>query len=104
MTATFIWREAAVDLALPDALPGLDDKAAWHLERGQPAILVCETGRRSSDERRHCLARLRVGAQPVFLLAGRGFQGVGAAMLMPNSLSILGATFRGEAKGRAIGI
>lgn len=66
MTATFIWREAAVDLALPDALPGLDDKAAWHLERGQPAILVCETARRSSDERRHCLARLRVGAQPVF--------------------------------------
>ena len=38
------------------------------------------------------------------LLAARGFQGVGAAMLMPNSLAILGATFSGEAKGRAIGI
>ena len=38
------------------------------------------------------------------LLAGRLAQGVGAAMLMPNSLAILGATFRGEAKGRAIGI
>jgi EmrB/QacA subfamily drug resistance transporter len=38
------------------------------------------------------------------LLAGRGFQGLGAAMLMPNSLAILGATFSGEAKGRAIGI
>jgi EmrB/QacA subfamily drug resistance transporter len=38
------------------------------------------------------------------LLVGRMFQGVGAAMLMPNSLAILGATFSGEAKGRAIGI
>lgn len=37
------------------------------------------------------------------LLAGRLAQGVGAAMLMPNSLAILGATFAGEAKGRAIG-
>lgn len=39
-----------------------------------------------------------------WLLAGRLLQGVGAAMLMPNSLAILGATFTGEAKGRAIGI
>ena len=38
------------------------------------------------------------------LLAGRLLQGAGAAMLMPNSLAILGATFAGEAKGRAIGI
>ena len=37
------------------------------------------------------------------LLAARAFQGVGAAMLMPNSLGILGNSFRGEAKGRAIG-
>jgi EmrB/QacA subfamily drug resistance transporter len=39
-----------------------------------------------------------------FLLAGRLAQGIGAAMLMPNSLAILGATFSGEAKGRAIGV
>ena len=39
-----------------------------------------------------------------YLLAGRTIQGVGAAMLMPNSLAILGATFSGESKGRAIGI
>jgi EmrB/QacA subfamily drug resistance transporter len=39
-----------------------------------------------------------------FLLASRLLQGVAAAMLMPNSLAILGATFSGEAKGRAIGI
>ncbi|HEY0525467.1 MAG TPA: DHA2 family efflux MFS transporter permease subunit [Stellaceae bacterium] len=38
------------------------------------------------------------------LLVSRFIQGMGAAMLMPNSLAILGATFTGEAKGRAIGI
>jgi EmrB/QacA subfamily drug resistance transporter len=37
------------------------------------------------------------------LLAARGLQGVGAAMLMPNSLAILGAAFSGEGRGRAIG-
>jgi EmrB/QacA subfamily drug resistance transporter len=40
----------------------------------------------------------------VWLLASRGLQGVGAALLMPNSLAILGAHFSGEARGRAIGI
>lgn len=38
------------------------------------------------------------------LLAGRALQGIGAAILMPNSLAILGASFSGEARGRAIGI
>jgi EmrB/QacA subfamily drug resistance transporter len=38
------------------------------------------------------------------LLAARFLQGISAAMLMPNSLAILGQTFSGEAKGRAIGI
>jgi EmrB/QacA subfamily drug resistance transporter len=38
------------------------------------------------------------------LFASRLLQGVGAAMLMPNSLAILGQTFSGAAKGRAIGI
>jgi EmrB/QacA subfamily drug resistance transporter len=38
------------------------------------------------------------------MLMGRFLQGIGAAMLMPNSLAILGQTFSGEAKGRAIGI
>ena len=37
------------------------------------------------------------------LLPARGLQGIGAALLMPNSLAILGQTFIGEAKGRAIG-
>jgi EmrB/QacA subfamily drug resistance transporter len=38
------------------------------------------------------------------LLVGRGLQGIGAAVLMPSSLAILGASFSGEARGRAIGI
>lgn len=38
------------------------------------------------------------------LLASRLLQGVGAALLMPNSLAILGQSFAGESKGRAIGI
>jgi len=37
------------------------------------------------------------------LLAARALQGIGAAMLMPNSLAILGNAFSGEARGRAIG-
>jgi len=39
-----------------------------------------------------------------WLLLGRIAQGIGAALLMPNSLAILGATFAGEERGRAIGI
>src|SRR5437588_296548 len=37
------------------------------------------------------------------LLAGRAIQGVGAAILLPNSLALLGQTFSGQAKGRTIG-
>lgn len=39
-----------------------------------------------------------------WLLSARGIQGMGAALLMPNSLAILGTSFSGEARGRAIGI
>ena len=39
-----------------------------------------------------------------WLLTGRAIQGTSAALLMPNSLAILGAAFAGEKKGRAIGI
>jgi EmrB/QacA subfamily drug resistance transporter len=38
------------------------------------------------------------------LLLARFLQGVSSALLMPNSLAILGATFEGAAKGRAVGI
>jgi EmrB/QacA subfamily drug resistance transporter len=37
------------------------------------------------------------------LLIARCLQGIGAALLMPNSLAMLGAGFSGEARGRAIG-
>jgi EmrB/QacA subfamily drug resistance transporter len=45
-----------------------------------------------------------LAGSPRLLLAARFFQGVSAALLMPNSLAILGATFAGAAKGRAVGI
>ncbi|MBC7781405.1 MAG: MFS transporter, partial [Proteobacteria bacterium] len=35
-----------------------------------------------------------------WLLGGRVLQGLGAALLMPNSLGLLGAAFSGEARGR----
>jgi EmrB/QacA subfamily drug resistance transporter len=38
------------------------------------------------------------------LVAGRVLQGIGAAFVLPNSLAILGATFEGKARGKAIGI
>ena len=40
----------------------------------------------------------------IVMLLGRFVQGIGAAVLMPNSLAILGQSFSGAAKGRAIGI
>ena len=51
------------------------------------------------------LASVACAAAPSlpWLLGGRGLQGLGAALLMPNSLAILGATFTGEKRGRAIG-
>ncbi len=38
------------------------------------------------------------------LVAGRMLQGVGAALVLPNSLAILSATFEGKKRGRAVGI
>ncbi len=38
-----------------------------------------------------------------WLLAGRVVQGIGAAILMPTSLAILGSSFAGEARGKTIG-
>ena len=38
------------------------------------------------------------------LLGGRALQGLGAAMLLPNSLATLSAAFSGAARGRAVGI
>ena len=38
------------------------------------------------------------------LLAARALQGIGAALLLPNSLALLNAAFTGEKRGRAVGI
>ena len=38
------------------------------------------------------------------LLAARALQGVGAALVLPNSLAILGAAFDGTARARAVGL
>lgn len=66
---------------------------------GRRRMLIAGTGL-------FALASLACAFAPTLsiMLAGRLAQGVGAAMLMPNSLAILGSTFTGEAKGRAIGI
>ncbi|RQH05749.1 MFS transporter [Paraburkholderia dinghuensis] len=37
------------------------------------------------------------------LIAARAVQGIGAALLVPSGLAIIGAVFEGEARGRAIG-
>lgn len=38
------------------------------------------------------------------LLAARAAQGIGAALLLPNSLALLNAAFQGEKRGRAVGV
>jgi EmrB/QacA subfamily drug resistance transporter len=38
------------------------------------------------------------------LLVARGAQGIGAALLLPNSLALLNAAYSGEKRGRAVGI
>ena len=40
---------------------------------------------------------------PELLIAARAMQGVGAALLVPNSLAIIGASFEEERRGKAIG-
>jgi EmrB/QacA subfamily drug resistance transporter len=45
-----------------------------------------------------------VAANPLWLLAARAGQGIGSAILLPNSLAILGEAFTGPERGRAIGI
>ena len=47
-----------------------------------------------------CAASQRLDA----LFAARGVQGLGAALLLPNSLAILGSAFEGEARSRAVGL
>jgi EmrB/QacA subfamily drug resistance transporter len=51
------------------------------------------------------LASILCAAAPSLeiFLGGRALQGLGAAMLLPNSLAILSSSFTGEKRGRAVG-
>jgi EmrB/QacA subfamily drug resistance transporter len=51
-----------------------------------------------------CSLLCAIAPDLTWLLIGRALQGAGAALLMPCSLAILGESFEGEARGRAIGI
>lgn len=52
------------------------------------------------------LASLTCALAPTLpvLLAARSIQGIGAALLLPNSLALLNASYSGERRGRAVGI
>jgi EmrB/QacA subfamily drug resistance transporter len=45
-----------------------------------------------------------LAADLTMLFTLRAVQGIGAALLLPNSLGILGSSFEGEERGRAVGI
>ena len=45
-----------------------------------------------------------VSASATMLIAGRFLQGLGAGMLVPQTLTLIGLTFPEEARGRAVGI
>jgi len=51
------------------------------------------------------IASAACGAAPdtSLLIAARGLQGIGGAMMVPGSLALIAASFPGEARGRAIG-
>jgi EmrB/QacA subfamily drug resistance transporter len=49
-------------------------------------------------------AACAVAPSLVILQAARALQGVGAAVMLPSSLAILGAVYTGEARGRAVGV
>ena len=49
------------------------------------------------------LCAAAAGPNLAWLLAARALQGTGAALLLPSSLAILGSSFSGEARGRAVG-
>ncbi|MEV0200376.1 MFS transporter [Nonomuraea sp. NPDC050691] len=45
-----------------------------------------------------------VAANGATLIAGRGLQGVGAALMSPSALAIITSAFHGERRGRALGV
>ena len=66
---------------------------------GRRRLLVLGTGLFAAAS----LACALAPSLPV-LLAARAVQGIGAALLLPNSLALLNAAYEGEKRGRAVGI
>ena len=66
---------------------------------GKQRLLIAGTGLFAA-------ASVACAAAPTLsvLLLSRALQGIGAALLLPNSLAILSDTFSGEARGRAVGV
>jgi EmrB/QacA subfamily drug resistance transporter len=111
---------SVVNVALPSLAVGLDAGgfalawtiSAYLLPLGALTLLGGALGD-SYGRRRVFLCGLSVftaasilcGLAPSigWLLVGRAAQGIGAAVLLPNSLALLGSSFEGAARGRAIG-
>lgn len=68
-------------------------------QHGRKRLLILGTGLFAASSLLCALA-----TDLTWLLVGRVLQGIGAALLLPNSLALLNATFEGEERGRAIGI
>jgi EmrB/QacA subfamily drug resistance transporter len=113
--------QTAVPLAIPHIVGGLhasDDLAQWVLTANiLPLAAFMVLGGRLGDIRG--LRKVFLAGAVIFIvsstLAGlaqsiewliivRATQGVGAALMMPNTIAIVSAVFPGESRGRALGI
>ncbi|MGH7650186.1 MAG: MFS transporter, partial [Gemmatimonadaceae bacterium] len=110
-----------VNVALPviqRQLHASADEAQWVVEAFALVLAGCiliggALGDRSGRRRMYVAGTVIFAAASVacglangvsWLIAARAVQGIGAAMLIPGSLAILGACFEGGARARAIGM
>jgi EmrB/QacA subfamily drug resistance transporter len=110
-----------VNVALPviqRQLHASADEAQWVVEAFALVLAGCiliggALGDRSGRRRMYVAGTVIFAAASVacglangvsWLIAARVVQGIGAAMLIPGSLAILGACFEGRARARAIGM
>ncbi|HET6231832.1 MAG TPA: DHA2 family efflux MFS transporter permease subunit [Longimicrobiaceae bacterium] len=111
----------AVNVAVPalqEQMQATSAQVQWVLESYSLVLAGCilaagalgdRYGRRRVFAAGVCLfaaASLACGLAPAMgaLIAARAVQGLGAALLMPGSLAILGSAFQGQARARAIGL
>ena len=87
------------------SMPTCCRSARCFCSAASPATATAESTCSSPASALFSAASLACALAPGFawLLAMRAAQGIGAALLMPASLAILGAAFSGEARGRAVG-